>query len=178
MANLEESSTGRPLANEVMSLVDDGDLLAEALEQVRVAQVETARWDNVKLRLPPVRESCDDVLAGCDNVARSVEECLGFAKATPAQRHVDSIAEWTKERAIEDQRRRRLEDKLRGVIEHRDKLLERMEAAVGDSPIIRSLLMFGHSTKSRASTSHGPSASHGRYNTTSVLSSLDVGDDA
>ena len=55
------------------------------------------------------------------------------------------------------------------MVEQRDQLLEKMQLIVGETPILSDLLTLGLS-KSRAATSHAC------YNTTSVLSSLDVGE--
>ena len=80
------------------------------------ADLEAARWDAVEDKIGPVRESCNGVLAGegtlalrtwdgpgmlldrehaawvlgCDEVAKSVERCLGFAKNAPGRRQIDT----------------------------------------------------------------------------------------
>ena len=64
------------------------ELPLEALQAINAAATEEGRWEHVGRRLPSVRQSCDDVLTGCDEVARKLEECLGFAKAAPPRRHV------------------------------------------------------------------------------------------
>ena len=61
-------------------------------------------------------------------------------------------------------------------MEHRDRLLEKMQEVVGDTPMLKSLIMMGQSgVSSRASTSNGRAS---RYNKALAVSSLDVGDSA
>ena len=143
------------------------------------AQREVERWEAVERHSWHLRVCCDNVLAGCDEVARKVEECLGFAKPAPAGRHVDTIAEWAKERSAEQQRRKQLQDQLNAITKHRDMLLRKVQAT-GESENLsaRQSLMPDGSKSPLLTTSNVQSMHqnrHPRYDTTSLVSSLDIG---